>query len=483
MTEFKRTLQAVDEIEQLVSVVAGGGNNQLPHLDQLLRDTGPVVEKLRRKATESDPVKQTYGPQMCQKVLAMCERWDNLRGLAKDVLDTAPASALASAPVAAPKAPPPPTQPSPAASGIRVPSIAALDAAARPPAPSVPQATGGPSPAERREMAARAAEARFGGVASTKATTETIAPAAIVSTKPAVAPPSTAGAIANKTASFAPVATMDALLHLVHCVFLAHGFARTEGGEGAPVPSGLRRVHYTRADKPAISATYVPVQGHLLVYASLGGATITPNRLALHLGMGTAVVQAKTDYLLVYPLVYSQCLPALPNLPPEVAFCTLACLAIPGLGAMGCVSKAFKQSVFEDDVLWWRVLLALPPSDSLRATVDATMASRTTGDGSGLPAGECRRLVRREVERARQEEDARRRAREEMERQMRNPLRIGPTRQPPRFPGQPFGPFGGVIGGDSDLMPGGLRGPFGGSHRWPFGGGGGFGGGFGGGNI
>ncbi|CAE7264556.1 DEGP10 [Symbiodinium natans] len=62
MTEFKRTAQAVDET------------------------LGPTMEKLSRKAAETDPARQTYGPQMREKIIALADRWTSVGGLARDVL-------------------------------------------------------------------------------------------------------------------------------------------------------------------------------------------------------------------------------------------------------------------------------------------------------------------------------------------------------------------------------------------------------------
>ncbi|CAK0840285.1 unnamed protein product [Prorocentrum cordatum] len=289
---------------------------------------------------------------------------------------------------------------------------------------------------------------------------------------------------------------MDALLHIsspniVHCVFLAHGFRRADGNGGGGADH-LRpiRVAYQHDSRPAISAVYVPVLRHLVVYAAIEGSADVPGRVTVQLGMNTASIQAKVDYLLVYPLITRQCVPVLPALPPEVCFGLLSSLAIPTLGRIGCTSKAFSTSVFQDDVLWWRVLLALPQSDALRAAVAAAEAAPPppgAPSGGAAAAGVWRRLVRDEVQRARAEAEERHRRREEQERimrEMRDPLMVQPPRRPqPRFPGQPG--FGGAVGGDYDLMPGGgfFPGGFGGmGGRGPFRGGGG-GGGFGGGGI
>eukprot|EP00419_Tripos_fusus_P009208 CAMPEP_0172661798 /NCGR_PEP_ID=MMETSP1074-20121228/4951_1 /TAXON_ID=2916 /ORGANISM="Ceratium fusus, Strain PA161109" /LENGTH=162 /DNA_ID=CAMNT_0013477625 /DNA_START=119 /DNA_END=603 /DNA_ORIENTATION=+ len=87
MTEFKRTTENVDEIERLVqSVVEGGEATEVQRLSQLVGNTIPVIQKLRNKAEETDPVKQTYGPQMREKVRGLVARWEAMEGLARDVL-------------------------------------------------------------------------------------------------------------------------------------------------------------------------------------------------------------------------------------------------------------------------------------------------------------------------------------------------------------------------------------------------------------
>ena len=35
---------------------------------ELTSDLGPKVEKMYQKASETDPAKQTYGPETCEKV-------------------------------------------------------------------------------------------------------------------------------------------------------------------------------------------------------------------------------------------------------------------------------------------------------------------------------------------------------------------------------------------------------------------------------
>ncbi|CAJ1361363.1 unnamed protein product, partial [Effrenium voratum] len=86
MTEFKRTTQAVDEIETLVQTLLDGSSADLQHLGSLIGSTGATVEKLSRKATETDPARQTYGPQMREKIRSLDERWATVGSLARDVL-------------------------------------------------------------------------------------------------------------------------------------------------------------------------------------------------------------------------------------------------------------------------------------------------------------------------------------------------------------------------------------------------------------
>merc|ERR1712176_952046 len=131
----------------------------------------------------------------------------------------------------------------------------------------------------------------------------------------------------------------------------------------------------------------------------------------------------------------------------------------------------------DDDNLWWKVLVSLPPDK--RSFVDQEIEAYAQGIEKPTP-GAFRRLVKEVVARARAEAEemreraeAERRMRERMREQMNDPLRIGGPRRPhPGFPGGPGG-FG-IIGGDHDLMPGGgfMPGGFGGGRRGPCGGGG-----------
>mmetsp|Transcript_2992 Transcript_2992/g.7104 ORF Transcript_2992/g.7104 Transcript_2992/m.7104 type:complete len:544 (-) Transcript_2992:149-1780(-) len=501
MTEFKRTLQAVEDIERLVQTVLDGGSAEdVQRLSQLVGETGPVVEKLRAKASEADPNKRTYGPQMCEKVLSLAGRWDSIQSLARDVLQQRGTTVAAPPPAALP--PPPPAPPSLGSTVWRPP---ASEAVPREPAPRLPPASAA-SQADglsRRELAARAAEARFGRGSDSRAQGSSAAPSSSpgpmeVDAGAARERSTPSGAIGASTVAPAQtipvVARMEALMHLVHCVFLGHGFSRAEGegssGEAWKGP-GTACVRYVHKDRPTITTTYVPVQRHLIVYACSEGVQDNPSRATVQLGMAAQSVQAKVDYLLVYPLIYRQCVPTLPTLPPEVCFSVLASVSLPALAALGATSRSLKAAAFEDDTLWWQVLLALPRSDRLRAALDATLGERPRGEA--LPAAASRRLVREEVERLRADTEERRRREEEAERlrrELRDPLQMGPPRRPRPFPGG-FG--GNMIGGPDDIMPGGgifPPGPFGGGGggmggRRPFGGGGGGfgGGGFGGGGF
>jgi len=493
MSEFSKTSKVVDEIEQLVGEAADGQNDKLPRLDQMLRDTEPIVEKIRLKA--ADP-RSTYGPQMKEKVGLLCGRWDSLKTLAMEILQQRGPELLAAASAASPQVAPAPVAPvaasraswmtEPTVASAAVPTPAQMDNRARQQHAPMRQSittTSTPTAAERREQAARAAEARLGGASSSSSANPAQASSSSASNAQGIA-----ALLASVQATGATdeamiegqkqVLTMESLLHLVHCVFLGHGFARADIGDNKQVnTTGVHRVKYTHQERTAVIATYVPVQRHLLVYAYLEDVTV-PTRVALCLGMAAASVQAKTDYLLVYPLIYHFCSPTLPNLPVEVTFSVYSCLAIPALATVGVASKGLARAVLDDDVLWWRVLLNLPQSPDLRSAVDSALRQSGQLSGQALPAGECRRLVRFEVIRFKEEEERRHRQREEMERAMRDPLRVGPPQFPRQpFPGGQFNPFGGrgQIGGDHDLFPGGGFGdPFGGGgRRGPFGGGGG----------
>merc|ERR1740129_1264669 len=220
----------------------------------------------------------------------------------------------------------------------------------------------------------------------------------------------TAVAASAATAAPVPVVGMDGLMQVVHSVFLSHGFTEhvDEGAAGAgagdgmcrgtagPGPQHLRYVHTAR---PTVTAMYLPVQRHLIVYAALEGAANTPGRVTVQLGMVAESVQAKVDYLLVYPLVHKLCVPALPTIPPEVQFIMLCGLAVPGLAAVACASRGLAVSVLEDEILWWRVLLALPSIRELQGAMASVDEMRRRGEA--VSAGLCRTLARDEVERMR----------------------------------------------------------------------------------
>jgi len=526
MTEFKRTTQAVDDIEKLVqSLLDGGTPDDSQRLGKLVGETAPVVEKLRRKAAETDPTKQVYGPQMREKVRALAERWGPINDLARDVLHQRGVSVVdAEAGLAPP--PPAPARQAPALHSRATPvggappvatSSAPVSSAASPASSSAARGgsatlggtAAGSSSQDRREMAARAAEARLQGIRANTSVPASQPSRPLGDSGPAPmdvdSPPKaeTSSTAVTAAAAGPPVVRMGDLLQLVNAVFVGHGFAcaHVSGPQSDVLASGGSRpfqVRYSRnGDKSgnastfgnttSIVASYVPVQRHLVVYASREEGSKDPvamSRTTVQLGMAAASVQAKIDYLLVYPLIYGQCVPVLTSIPPEVCFGLLLTLALPGLAALGATSRAMARSVFEDEVLWWQIAVALPASDPLAAAMSKAMDLQRRGEA--LPAGACRQLVRDEVQRQRAEAEERRRRREEAQRleqemrqrMLRDPLR-GPQRGP--FPGGPGG-FN-IIGGDHDLFPGGgFMPPFGGGGRRPFGGGGGFGGGgFGGG--
>lgn len=478
MTELTRTTKNVDEIERLVqSVLERGEAAEVLRLSQLVGNTIPVMHKLRNKAEETDPMKQMYNPQTREKVRALVARWEAMEGLARDVLQQRGSDVATAGSQVTPAAAPAPAQPTtwtrvelpPVQPSSGQPVLATGTGPTRSSSGSS-GAVAAPSQPQRgqRELAAAAAEKRLQTASATSSGTGAAAPA----TAPAAA------ANAGRASQIARVARMDALLHLVHCVFLGHGFKRQDDSENGTQSladhTGMFRVSYVHGCHKPVTATYVPVQNHLVVYAALQGAEGAPMRVSVQLGMPAQSVQAKVDYLLLYPLTSCQCLPSLVTLPTEVCFSFLTNLALPSMKAVGCASRGLKSAVFEDDILWWRVLLALPPSSQL---LEAQARVRELEQrGEVLPAGLCLQLVRDEVARARHEaeeqqrrHEAERRMRERMRDQMRDPLLVQPPRQPPRFPGNPFG-GNNIIGGDRDLMPGGGFMPGG---RRPFGGGGG----------
>eukprot|EP00930_Biecheleria_cincta_P005684 TRINITY_DN106612_c0_g1_i1.p1 TRINITY_DN106612_c0_g1~~TRINITY_DN106612_c0_g1_i1.p1 ORF type:complete len:497 (-),score=75.48 TRINITY_DN106612_c0_g1_i1:84-1574(-) len=494
MTEFKRTTQAVEEVELLVQSLldAGSSSADLQRLGKLVGETTPVVEKLSRKAAETDPNKQTYGPAMRDKVKALAEKWATVGSLARDVLHQRggaviePAESLSGGPP--PPAPAPSTgsvlwQPPRAASSSANAASASSAASGETTSGSMPLSggtTGGSTPAnneERRRRAAAAAEARLSGTGSGQSQ-----PAASSQVGSSNAAHSATAASSSSSSGANPqpmpiVARMDALLHLVHCVFLGHGFSSTQAG--SETGAGPFRLRYTHESRPAICVTYVPVQRHLMAYASLEDAPEAPAKAGVQVGMPAAAVQAKIDYLLLYPILYRRCLPALPDIPPETLFLLLCNFAIPSLAKAGTTCRALSAGIFDNDLLWYRVVLALPPSPQLAAALESAQEAEKRGEV--LPRGAYRRMARDEVRSARERaEEMRRRheAEQAMQRRLRDPLMV----QPPRRPQFPSGPgFPGMIGGPHDIMPGGGFGPLGGGRmdpfgngrRGPFGGGGG----------
>jgi len=511
MTEFKRTVQAVDEIEGLVQRVRdAGAAADVLRLAELVGATGGTIEKLHRR--------QTYGPQMREKIQALVSRWGTVSAVAGDVLQARGAAPIVPGPASMASAA------SPTGTAVAVSAPPAASHSAAPPA--MPTSLAAPATAsrdDRRALAARAAEARLQGVGQQQSSNFTVsksvvsAPAGITtSPRPAAvstataeesqtqaasgiaaasmdvdqgssaAASATAVAASAATAAPVPVVGMDVLMRVVHSVFLSHGFTEHVGagaagaGAGAGMDTGAagpgpQQVRYVHTGRPTVTAMYLPVQRHLIVYAALEGAEKAPGRVTVQLGMVAESVQAKVDYLLVYPLVHRLCVPALPAIPPEVQFMMLCGLAMPGLAAVACASRGLAATVLEDEILWWRVLLALPASPELQGAMASVDEMRRKGEA--VPAGLCRTMARDEVERVRREAEVRRKQREDMEARMRDPLLV----QPPSRPGRPFFP-GGMgfpgMGGPDDIMPGGgflPPGPFGGGGRRPFGGGGGFG--------
>jgi len=463
MTEFKRTTQAVEEIEGLIQALLDGGSDAEVHrLGQLLGETAPVVEKLSKKAAETDPNKQTYGPNMREKIRVLAEKWQSVESCARDVLlqKGGTVAEVSAETLAAPPRPPPPPS---TGSVLWQPPRNAETASTPQQAPrtvgTVTGTTATSSTAtaeERRRLAVKAAEARMASGSST----------------------SSAKAAMDVDAPKAPVpvvARMDALLHLVHCVFLGHGFLR--GDDTFSSNQGPYKLRYTHDRRPSIAVTYVPVQRHLIAYASLEGSEDSPARATVQIGMAAAAVQAKIDYVLLYPLLYRQLVPTLPTIPPEVLFGFLTGLALPALAAVGCTSRSLSAAAFDDDVLWYKIAVSLPQSQQLLAALGSVQQSEERGEV--LPKAAYRRLVRTEVQRMRHEAEEQKRRRAEAEavqRNLRDPLMVGQPRRPQRpFPGGGFG-----IGGPNDIMPGGgffpPSGGFGG-RRDPFGGRGGFGGG------
>jgi len=259
---------------------------------------------------------------------------------------------------------------------------------------------------------------------------------------------------------------MDALIHVVHCVFVGHGYTSEEKQEFC----GHYRLHYAHDHKPPIRVTYVPLQRHLVTYAA-SMQFDNPLKATVQVGMPAAAVQAKIDYLLLYPLLYRQCVPMLTATPPEALFGFICCLSIPALSAVSSTCRSLSSSILDDDIVWLRVVLSLPQSQHIQQEMDALRNRESNGEA--IPRGAYRNLVRAEVQRARREAETEQRRRQEALAE-RGRLREGLLLQP-RRPQMPGGGFPFVIGGPHDLEPPGFRPP-----PNPFrGGGGGFGGGFG----
>lgn len=496
MTEFKRTVASVDAIEQLIQVVLDGGSaDDVAQLSRLTGDTGATVQKMGRKAAESDPTKQLWGQAMREKVNQLVIRWSTVESLAVDVLQgqgatpttTEPSTPVISAPPARLSTRTPELWQPPASCA----SAAAAASATRTTSVQNPLPNQGrvlnPSPSTtvpQRDRAALAAEARMRATAGNSSTPSSSQAGASMSNLQDQTDASRAMEIdsgvqgAEVAQKPIPIAdSMGSLMRLVHLVFLRHGFANVQEENSMPPPEHVPatcRIRYVSQDGPVIQAVYVPVQRHLVVYASLDGHD-APTYTTMQVGMAAGSVQAKADYLLVYPLLYRQCEPSLAAIPPEVCFSLLTCMAIPTLAALGCASRTLSNSVFQDDVLWLRVLMALDADPAHDRAMQSVLDRQQRGEGA---TGEYRRLVRVLVEHARHEAEERRRREEERRRAAAamDPLRIGPPRHP-RFPGGPGVNFPNMIGGDRDLMPGGgfFPGPFGGDGRGPrpFGGGGG----------
>lgn len=377
---------------------------------------------------------------MREKVLALAERWATVGGLARDVLSARGGNVVMASEEAA--APPPP--PRPQSSVLWQPPQAeaqrSMPTSSAAPAPVV----AAPTQSERRARAAAAAESRAKGGSSS---------------------------IIAETAPVAPklpqpvVARMDALIHVVHCVFVGHGYTSEEKQECC----GHYRLLYAHDHKPPIRVTYVPLQRHLVTYAA-SMQFDNPLKATVQVGMPAAAVQAKIDYLLLYPLLYRQCVPMLTATPPEALFGFICCLSIPALSAVSSTCRSLSSSIMDDDIVWLRVVLSLPQSQHIQQELDALRKRESNGEA--IPRGAYRNLVRTEVQRARREAETAQRRRQEALAE-RGRLREGLLQ--PRRPQMPGGGFPFVIGGPHDLEPPGFRPP-----PNPFrGGGGGFGGGFG----
>eukprot|EP00913_Durusdinium_trenchii_P025053 g23517.t1 len=180
---------------------------------------------------------------------------------------------------------------------------------------------------------------------------------------------------------------------------------------------GIHRLRYVHEQKPAIVVAYVPLQRHLVTYLSFDGVS-EPLKATVQVGMPAAAVYAKIDYLLLYPLLYRQCVPALTSIPPEALFGFICGLSIPSLASLGCSCRAMSAS----DLVWLRVVMSLP-SEAIQAEMAAV--KRREENGEVLPKGIYKGMVRTEVRRLRQEAEQERRRREEAlarQRSLRDPL-------------------------------------------------------------
>jgi len=268
--------------------------------------------------------------------------------------------------------------------------------------------------------------------------------------------------------TFLPIEQMGKLLETVNSVFLRFGFKKESNNPADDdsvirLPShGLLQVRYVREGGTSIVAHYVQMQNNLVVYAAEDGLDTTPGMVSVQLGMSAKTVQAKVDSLLIYPIAYRCCVPALSNVPADLILNFLVNLAVPTISALGCASRVFSTKVFENDELWWQVLSAFPPSDRQRAV----MASLADIDS---PAGTYRRTVKNLVEQQRAEQAAvkrQKRMEEEMRSRFQPPhphpdfMPYPPGGFPAGFPGGipggfPGGmPMPGIVGGDYDLTPG-----------------------------
>ena len=84
MAEFRGLVARVDALEASLAAAAQGvgasddlAEEPLRSLDaakETILEVTPRAEVFEKRAKESDPDKRIYGPQMAQKVLALCER-------------------------------------------------------------------------------------------------------------------------------------------------------------------------------------------------------------------------------------------------------------------------------------------------------------------------------------------------------------------------------------------------------------------------